>query len=69
MEFVRSNKFDICYYGQVYSLWVKSSVASKWASEHFYGQHLFCWRWYLYLFNLLLIHCEFSKKITGIAHL
>ena len=24
---------------------------------------------YLYLFNILLIHCEFNKKITGIAHL
>ena len=33
MKFDRSNKFDFCYYGQVNSLWVKSSVASKWASK------------------------------------
>ena len=29
-----SNKFDFCYYGQVNSLWLKSSVVSKWASKH-----------------------------------
>ena len=32
MEFDRSNKFDFCYYGQVISLRLKSSVASKWES-------------------------------------
>ena len=32
--FDRSNKFDLCYYGQVNSLRLKSSVASKWASKH-----------------------------------
>ena len=37
MKFDRSNKFDACYYGQVNSLRLKSSVASKWASEHFQG--------------------------------
>ena len=34
MKFDRSNKFDFCYYGQVNSLRLKSSVASKWASKH-----------------------------------
>ena len=29
----RSNNFDLCYYGQVNSLRLKSSVASKWASK------------------------------------
>ena len=29
MKFDRSNKFDFCYYGQVNSLRLKSSVASK----------------------------------------
>ena len=29
MKFDRSNKFDLCYYGQVNSLRLKSSVASK----------------------------------------
>ena len=37
MKFDRSNKFDFCYYGQVNSLRLKSSVASKWASEHLGG--------------------------------
>ena len=34
MKFDRSNKFDFCYYGQVNSLRLKSSVTSKWASKH-----------------------------------
>ena len=42
MKFDRSNKFDFCYYGQANSLRLKSSVASKWASEHLWGYHLFC---------------------------
>ena len=33
MKFDRSNKFDLCYYGQVNSLRLKSSVVSKWAYE------------------------------------
>ena len=37
-----SNKFDLCYYGQVNSLRLKSSVASKWAIKHLWGYHLFC---------------------------
>ena len=31
------NKFDLCYYGQVNSLPLKSSVASKWAGKHLWG--------------------------------
>ena len=34
MKFDGSNKFDLCYYGQVNSLRLKSSVATKWASKH-----------------------------------
>ena len=37
MKFDRSNKFDFCYYGQVNSLRLKSSVASKWAVNTFGG--------------------------------
>ena len=37
MKFDRSNKFDLCYYGQVNSLRLKSSVASKWARKHLRG--------------------------------
>ena len=37
MKFDRSNKLDLCYYGQVNSLRLKSSVASKWAIKHLWG--------------------------------
>ena len=37
MKFDRSKKFDFCYYGQVNSLRLKSSIASKWASKHLWG--------------------------------
>ena len=47
MKFDRSNKFALCYYGQVNSLRLKSSVASKWASKQIRGYQLFCWRWCL----------------------
>ena len=46
MKFDRSNKFDFCYYGQVKSLRLKSTAASKWANKHLWGYYLFCWRWY-----------------------
>ena len=36
MKFNCSNKFDFCYYGQVNSLRLKSSVASEWARGNFY---------------------------------
>ena len=42
MKFDRSNKFDLCYYGQVNSLGLKSSVALKWANKPLWGYHLFC---------------------------
>ena len=41
MKFDRSNKFDLCYYGKVNSLRLKSSVASKWASKHIWGNNFF----------------------------
>ena len=37
MQFDRSNKFYLCYYGQVISIRLKSTVASKWASKHLWG--------------------------------
>ena len=37
MKFDQSNKFDFCYYGEVNSLRLKSSVASEWASKHLKG--------------------------------
>ena len=38
MKFDRSNKFDFCYYGQVYSLRLKSSVLLRngHVNEHLY---------------------------------
>ena len=41
MKIDRSNKFDLCYYGQVNSLWLKSSVASKWATNTIGGNIYF----------------------------
>ena len=37
MKFVRNNKFDLCYYGQVNSLRLNSNVTSKWASKNLWG--------------------------------
>ena len=37
MKFDRSNKFDLCYYGQVNSLRLKSRVVLKWATKHLWG--------------------------------
>ena len=36
MIFAASNKFDLCYYGQVNSLRLKSSVALKWQIDTFF---------------------------------
>ena len=36
------NNITISYYGQVNSLLLKSSVASKWTTNHFWEYHLFC---------------------------
>ena len=41
MKFDRSNKFDLCYNRQVNSLRLKSSVASKWASNTYGGNIIF----------------------------
>ena len=41
MKFDRSNKFDLCYYGQVNSLRLKSNVASKGTNEHHWGNVYF----------------------------
>ena len=48
LKFDCSNKFDLFYYGQVNSLQLNSSVASKWASEQLWEDHfLFCCQWYI----------------------
>ena len=41
------NNITISYYGQVNSLWLKSSVASKWARKDIWGYHLFSCLWYI----------------------
>ena len=41
MKFDCSNKFDLWYYGQVNSQWLKSSGASKWAIKHLWGTTYF----------------------------
>ena len=41
MKFDCSNKFDFCYYGQVNSLQLKSSVVSKWASKRLWSNIYF----------------------------
>ena len=52
MKFDRSNKFDFRYYRQVNSLRLKSSVASKWATKHLWGYHLFCWEYHCFAVSL-----------------
>ena len=45
---IKHNNIALSYYnyGQVNSLRLKSNVASKWASKHIWGYHLFCcWRY------------------------
>ena len=41
MKFGRSNKFDLCYYGQVNSLRLKSNVVSNWQVKTFGGNTYF----------------------------
>ena len=41
MKFDRSNKFVLCYYVQVNSLRLKTSVASKEASKHLCGGNVY----------------------------
>ena len=56
MKFDRSNKFDLCYYGQVKSLRLKSSVASKWASGHLLG---------ITFILLAMVHC--GRRLVMVA--
>ena len=60
MKFDRSNKFDLCYYGQVKSLRLKSSVASKWASNHLWGNIYFAGE------GTLLPYCTAIKQYNDI---
>ena len=63
MKFDRSNKFDLCYYGQVNSLRVKSNVASNGQVNTFGGNIYFAGDFtYQLLSNLLFIDCEFNRK-------
>ena len=41
IKFDCSDKFDLCYYGQVNSLWLKSSVVSKWEIKHLWGGNIY----------------------------
>ena len=41
MKFDSSDKFDLCYYGQINSLRLKSSVASKWQANTYGGNIYF----------------------------
>ena len=41
MEFERSNKFDLCYYGQANLLRLRLSVASKWQVNTYGGNIYF----------------------------
>ena len=41
-EFTCHNIITINYYMQVNSLRLKLNLASKWASKHLWGYHLFC---------------------------
>ena len=61
MKFDRSNKFDFCYYGQVNSLRLKSTLALKWESKHLWEV----------TFILLAMVCVQQEALLGIssAHL
>ena len=41
MKFDRSNKFDLCYYGQVNSLRLKYSVASQNGQVNTFGSNIY----------------------------
>ena len=60
IKFDRSKKFDLCYYGQVKSLRLKSSVASKLASKSFGGNIYFAGDGTLY--SIILLHGFFFVK-------
>ena len=60
MKFDKRNKFDLCHYSQVNSLWLKSSVTSKWAIKHFWGCHLLT-----FVIHLLFIIYYFADDGTS----
>ena len=51
-------------YVQVNSFRLKSIVASKWASKHLWGYHLFCCLWYICLTFSTLDYSMYTKKIS-----
>ena len=67
-----SNKFDLCYYGQINLLRLKSSVASKWARKQIWRYRLFCWRWCIaqhYPFkNMLLTKSILTFRKVNLVH-
>ena len=62
MKFDRSFKIELCHYGQVNSLRLESSAASKWTSKRMCGYHLFCWRWYIDVIipHLMILFIDYS---------
>ena len=65
MKFDRSNKFDLCYYGQVNSLRLKSSVASKWQVNTFGGNIYFAGN----ITSHLWIFFSVSRAITNFVYI
>ena len=63
MKFDRTNKFDLCYYGQVISFRLKSSLAPKWTSKHL------CWRLYLKYEHIFIWNNFFVKSLTSLQYL
>ena len=59
MKIDRSNTFDLCYYGQVNSLRLKSSVASRWACENIWQMKKQTKKWLV----SIAILSEFSARI------
>ena len=55
MKFDCSNKLDLCCYGQVNLLWLKSSVSSKWASEQLWSNIYFAGNCTTIIFDILLL--------------
>ena len=66
MKFDRSNKFDFCYYGQVNSLLLKSSVALKWASKHLWGTIYFAGDGTLLFLGLWHVHIFCSNALVRV---
>ena len=75
IKFDCSNKFDLCYYGQINSLLLKSSVASKWTSKHHWGitfillamvQYILLW--FLCIVKDVTLKHIFSETSFNIRH-